>query len=93
LRWFILPPVTLLAMALAIANRQTVTLGLDPFNPASPALGVSMPLALVVIIALFLGILIGGFATWRQARRKAARRGDPLLPPSGNLATLPTPRP
>lgn len=91
LRWFILPPVALIAMALAIANRQNVTFSLDPFNPTQPALGVTMPLALIVIIALGLGILIGGLAAWRQARSKAARRADPLLPPSvaGGAAGLP----
>lgn len=94
LRWFILPPVALIAMALAVANRQSVTFSLDPFDPVEPALGVTMPLALIVIIALGIGILIGGFATWRQARAKASRRAEPLLPPSvgGGLTGLPAPR-
>lgn len=91
LRWFILPPVALIAMALAVANRQEVTFSLDPFNPTQPALGATMPLALIVIIALGLGILIGGLAAWRQARSKAAHRADPILPPSvaGGVAGLP----
>lgn len=94
LRWFILPPVALIAMALAIANRQDVTFSFDPFNPVQPALGVTMPLALIVIIALGLGILIGGLAAWRQARSKAAHRADPLLPSStaNGLTGLPAPR-
>ncbi|MGB3811140.1 MAG: LapA family protein [Parvibaculum sp.] len=88
-RWFVLPPVALIAIALAVANRQSVTFSFDPFNPTEPALGVTMPLSLIVIAALFLGILIGGFATWLQARQKATRRADPILPSSGGL---PTPR-
>ncbi|HEY4343541.1 MAG TPA: DUF1049 domain-containing protein [Parvibaculum sp.] len=94
LRWFILPPVALLAMVLAVANRQDVTFSLDPFNPTEPALGVTMPLALIVIFALGLGILIGGLAAWRQARSKASRRADPLLPPgvTSGLTGLPAPR-
>lgn len=95
LRWFILPPVALVAITLAIANRHEVTFSLDPFNPTQPALGLTMPLALIVIVALGLGILIGGLAAWRQARSRATHRADPLLPPSstaGNATPLPAPR-
>ncbi len=93
MRWIVLPPVTLIVMALAVANRGDVLLSFDPFNPASPALGVDMPLALVVLIAVFIGILIGGASTWRQARRKASRRTEPILPPAGSSLTgLPVPR-
>lgn len=82
LRWFLLVPVALLAILLAIANRQSVTFSLDPFDPVTPALGVTMPLALLVILAMLIGILIGGFASWRQARTKAARRHAPIMPPA-----------
>ena len=84
LRWLVLPPVALIVMALAVANRQRVTFSLDPFNSASPALGLDMPLAAIVLIALFFGILIGGFAAWSQARIKASRRADPILPPAAS---------
>lgn len=80
MRWIVLPPLALVVMALAVANRGKVLISLDPFNPLSPALGFDMPLALVILIAVFVGILIGGVSTWRQARRKTARRADPLLP-------------
>lgn len=91
MRWIILPPLALLAMALAVANRHNVTFSLDPFDPVRPALGIDMPLALIVLIALFLGILIGGAAAWGHARHKAARRGQPLMPEpgSGGTANLP----
>ena len=92
MRWIVLPPVALLVMALAVANRRDVLLSLDPFDPVSPAIGVDMPLALVILIAVFVGILIGGVSTWRQARRKAARRADPLLPPVSPLSGLPASR-
>lgn len=82
LRWIVLPPVTLIVMALAVANRHRVTFSLDPFNPAEPALGLDMPLAAIVLAALFAGILIGGFAAWSQARIKAAKRAEPVLPPA-----------
>jgi hypothetical protein len=92
MRWIVLPPVALIVMALAVANRGDVLLSFDPFNPASPAIGVDMPLALIILIAVFIGILIGGISTWRQARRKAARRADPILPPSPVPGGLPVPR-
>ena len=88
LRWLLLVPVALFAILLAIANRQSVTFSLDPFDPVTPALGVTMPLALIVIIAMLIGILIGGAASWRQARVKAARRHTPIVPPS----STPTPK-
>lgn len=84
LRWLILIPVVLFAILVAIANRQSVTFSLDPFDPLNPAIGVSMPLALIIILAMFLGILIGGFSSWRQARAKTARKTAPLTPPAAS---------
>lgn len=80
LRWIVLPPVALIVMALAVANRQVVTFSLDPFDTNAPALGLDMPLAAIVLIALFIGILIGGFAAWSQAKIKRARRNAPPPP-------------
>lgn len=97
LRWLLLVPVALFAILLAIANRQSVTFSLDPFDPVSPALGFTMPLALIVIVAMLIGILIGGLASWRQARAKAAQRHAPIMPPANapartrsNAENLPT---
>lgn len=77
LRWIVLPPVALIVIALAIANRHVVSFSLDPFNTAAPALSLEMPLAGIVLIALFIGILIGGFAAWSQTKIKVARRKAP----------------
>jgi uncharacterized integral membrane protein len=88
LRWLIFVPVALLAILIAVANRQPVTFSLDPFDPLKPAIGLTMPLALVIILAMFVGILIGGFSSWRQGRVKAARRAAPIVPPAPK-ATLP----
>lgn len=85
LRWLLLVPVALFAILIAIANRQPVTFSLDPFNPLEPALGLTMPLALIVILAMFVGILIGGFASWRQSRAKAQARATPILPATSRL--------
>jgi len=89
LRWIVLPPVVLVTMALAVANRHIVTFSLDPFDTAAPAIALEMPLAAIVLIALFVGILIGGFAAWSQARIKLARRNAPPPPerPKASPAT------
>ena len=73
LRWIILPPVVILVMAIAIANRTPVTFSLDPFDPASPAIGLEMPLFLIILASVLVGILFGGLGAWAQARRKAAK--------------------
>lgn len=80
MRWIVLPPIVLLAMALAVANRAPVTFSMDPFDPLTPALGFEVPLFLVILISILLGIVIGGAGAWAQARRKAARvRGAPAV--------------
>lgn len=69
-------PLALLIVAFAVANRQDVTIGLDPFARETPALAFDAPLFAVVLGSLMLGVLIGGVASWtRQGKwRKEARR-------------------
>ena len=76
LGFLILLPVAAVVVALAVANRQAVTLSLDPFNPASPALSLQAPLYLVLFAAVALGIVLGGLGAWtNQGRwRREARR-------------------
>jgi uncharacterized integral membrane protein len=63
-------------IAFAVANRQTVTVGFDPFNTAHPAASVTLPLFALVIVVLIVGVVIGGSASWlRHGRwRRTARR-------------------
>ena len=63
-------------LAFAVANRHLVTVSADPFTPEQPVLRVSLPLFLVILLAVILGVLVGGIATWAgQAKwREAARR-------------------
>ncbi|QRG08361.1 DUF1049 domain-containing protein [Xanthobacter dioxanivorans] len=81
-------PLSILAVALAVANRKAVTLSLDPFSPDAPALAVTLPLFAVVFGALILGVVAGGTVTWlRQGRfRREARRARRILDrtPPGN---------
>src|SRR5690606_7157954 len=80
LRWIVLPPLVILAMAIAVANRSSVTFSLDPFDTEAPALGFDVPLFLIILASVLLGILIGGMGAWAQARRKRlAREPKPHL--------------
>ncbi len=71
----ILVPLAILFVTFAVANRQTIVVSLDPFDQASPALAVAMPLFGLTIALLIVGVVIGGMAAWlRQAKwRRAAR--------------------
>jgi len=88
LRWIVLPPVIVLAMAIAVANRAPVTFSLDPFDPETPALGLEVPLFLIILASVFLGILIGGVGAWAQARRKRAVRTASAAPSANTLPAL-----
>ncbi len=74
----VLIPLGVIFLAFAIANRRLVTVSFDPFNPADPALGITLPLFMVIIGVAILGVLAGSFATWlRQGRwRRAAREHE-----------------
>ena len=74
LRWIILPPVAIIVIALAIANRHGVTFSLDPFDAEKPALAFDVPLAAIILVSIALGILIGGLAAWWQGRRRTSRK-------------------
>jgi len=70
--------VALALIAFAIANRQVVTVSLDPFDQANPALALSQPMYLFIFGLLIGGVMLGGCAAWlRQAGWRArARRAE-----------------
>jgi uncharacterized integral membrane protein len=72
----ILVPLAVIIIAFAVANRQNVTVSLDPFNPDVPAASVTKPLFVILLGVLILGVIIGGIASWlRQTKwRRTARR-------------------
>jgi uncharacterized integral membrane protein len=72
----ILVPLAVVIIALAVANRQNVTVSLDPFSADHPAASVTLPLFGLIIVLLIVGVLIGGIAAWLgQGRwRRTARR-------------------
>ncbi len=69
-------PAGLLLVTLAVVNRHEVRLVLDPFRPENPVISLALPLYAYLFIALLVGVLLGGAATWlSQARwRRSARQ-------------------
>ncbi|MEQ1576331.1 MAG: hypothetical protein ABL894_01650 [Hyphomicrobium sp.] len=63
-------------VAIAVSNRHSVALVLDPFRPEAPALQIVLPFYAHIIGALIAGVLLGGVATWiTQGRwRKSSRK-------------------
>lgn len=68
-------PVGVLLVTLAVANRHSAHLVLDPFRPETPVLSISLPFYVWIFGALLIGVLLGGAAVWvGQSRwRRAAR--------------------
>ena len=71
-------PLGLILVTFAVANRHFVTVSFDPFNSADPALSVSLPLFVLLILMAILGVIAGGVATWFGQRRwrRAARQNE-----------------
>ena len=71
-------PLGIVLIVLAVANRQSVTLALNPFRPDDALLSLTGPFFLFVFLAFLIGMAIGAFVTWlgqgryrRQARLEA----------------------
>lgn len=98
----ILIPLAIVIIAFAVANRQIVTVSLDPFSSEHPASSLTLPLFALILVLLIAGVLIGGVAAWlRQAQwRRTGRRLKreveelrseviSLRRSSGNVASVP----
>jgi uncharacterized integral membrane protein len=72
----ILVPLALAIVMFAVANRAPVLIGLDPFGAQPPMFAFAAPLFLVLLIALIVGVIVGGTAAWSRQRkwRRRARR-------------------
>jgi len=73
----ILFAVAVVLVPLSVANRHTVSIALNPFDPQDPRLTVpDIPLFWVIFASLGLGILLGGMGAWaKQGKwRKEARQ-------------------
>lgn len=71
----ILVPIAIVLIVLSVANRNAVTLALNPFDPADTVLSVSAPFFVFLFLAVMVGMVIGSLATWfKQGKyRKKAR--------------------
>jgi hypothetical protein len=65
-------------IAIAVANRKTVVLVLDPISPDNPVISLALPFYAYLFAMLILGVVLGGIATWfsqgkwrRMARERA----------------------
>ncbi len=84
---FIVVPLGVVLIALAVVNRKPVELTLDPFGALDPTVGIEAPLFLLLLGAFALGLIVGGIATWfsqgkwRRMAREGIRAGARLAPP------------
>ncbi|HXL68218.1 MAG TPA: lipopolysaccharide assembly protein LapA domain-containing protein [Xanthobacteraceae bacterium] len=82
--WAILLPLAVVILVFAVANRTSVTISFDPFSATAPAYAVTVPLFLVMFVALILGVIVGSFAMlprqlhWWRAARRAEREAERL---------------
>jgi len=75
--WILTLPLIAVAVIFSIANRESVTLDLWPFE-----LSLQLPLFVILLACIAFGLVVGGMATWlsaaparrraRQARRRMA---------------------
>ena len=76
LSFIILVPLAILLVVFCVANREAVTVSLDPFG-TMPQFTFALPLFILLMGAVIAGVILGGLGTWfTQAhyRRKAWRR-------------------
>lgn len=68
-------PVAIALVLFGVANRQIVTLVLDPVSPQAEAFKISVPLFAFFFATLALGIVAGSVTTWfAQGRHRRAER-------------------
>lgn len=75
IRLFIVFPIAIVVVMLAVANRRTIPLSFNPLDPDNSATIIEVPIFWLVFACVAAGIVLGGMAVWfKQGRhRKAAR--------------------
>jgi uncharacterized integral membrane protein len=87
-------PLALGIILFAVANRQVVKLSLDPLSRDVPQFTFDAPLFAVVLVAVAIGVLIGGFAAWlaqgkhRKAKRLLAKEAERLRTEAETLRAM-----
>jgi hypothetical protein len=77
-------PLAVVAVAIAVANREPVLLRLDPFSDAHPALALAVPLYLLLFLTFLSGILLGALIVGLRRislRDRKSPRNPPEKPP------------
>lgn len=69
-KWAILLPIFVAVVLLAIANDQTVTVNLNPFDKTDPVLRIELALYQIAFLVFVLGVLFGGLIAWSGRRRR-----------------------
>ena len=65
----VLIPLAIIVVALAVANRQVVTVSFDPFDGSQPAFSLALPLYVLILALVIAGVVLGGAAAWlRQGK-------------------------
>lgn len=79
IRLTFLAVVTVVILALAVANRQSVPLYIDVLARRDEAHAIEAPLFFIILVSVIVGVIIGAAAMWaaqsrwrRQARLRAA---------------------
>jgi uncharacterized integral membrane protein len=77
LKIVLIAPFAILFLIFAFANRHFVTVSFDPFVSGDvPAFQIEAPMFVVLILAMMVGVVAGGAATWfaQGKHRRAERR-------------------
>jgi uncharacterized integral membrane protein len=71
----ILLPLGVILIIFCVANRQAVTLALNPFRPDDRVLSLNAPLFVLLFAALIVGMVVGAAVTWvsQGKHRRRAR--------------------
>ncbi|MGL5448501.1 MAG: LapA family protein [Rhabdaerophilum sp.] len=84
LKLLLIIPIAVALVLLAVANRQVVTLVLDPLHRGPDAMSITMPLFVIALITLLVGVVLGYVAAWfaqgkyRRSSRQLQRECDKL---------------
>ena len=74
----IVVPLLIVLVLFAVANRQIVTIAVDPFDYEHPAFALTAPLFILIFVLIAVGMAIGGVLAWFGQRgwRARARRSE-----------------
>jgi uncharacterized integral membrane protein len=71
LSWIVTLPLMLVVVVFSLANRGPVSLDLWPFKES-----ITLPLFVPLLVAVFIGLVIGGVVAWFSGGKKRRRARD-----------------